>query len=202
MEGHGSLVGHQCRYRHLHGPCDVMSGSVGSLYDPIRVPFRTCAREGRHISHKIWIRMCPIGKARMHCVDIYIAAATWVSCRAETFCVSLYVLCWFLSLFFCLQGKSAASNLQMEATAYAETSLPTYKGTSCNPKAVCTEKNILTARILSHKILSEEIFFVDPFPLLCFERCYTLAKREGCLCGTAATIRFYPSTSILISLSL
>lgn len=50
------------------GPCDVMSGSVASLYDPIRVPFRTCAREGKHISHKIWIRMCPIGKTRMHCV--------------------------------------------------------------------------------------------------------------------------------------
>lgn len=58
------------------GPCDVMSGSVSSLYDPIRVPFRTCAVEGKHISHKIWIRMYPIGKARMYCVDAYVVAAT------------------------------------------------------------------------------------------------------------------------------
>jgi len=45
------------------------------------------------------------------------------------FCVSLNELSCFLVFVFILQSKSAASTLQVEATVYAETSLPTYKGT-------------------------------------------------------------------------
>jgi len=73
--------------------------------------------------------MYPIGKARMHCADAYVAAATSVSYTAQIFCVSLNVLGCFLVFVFHLQDKSAASTLQVQATVYAETSLPTYKGT-------------------------------------------------------------------------
>ena len=183
----------------LTGPCDVMSGSVASLYDPIRVPFRTCALEGKYISHKIWIRMYPIGKARMHCVDVLCCRCDLrflysrdISCSVE--CTEL-----FLTLCFSVfKAKVMLLLCRWRQRFTPKRHFPSYKDTwSCNPKGLCTEK-ILTARILSRKILSERICFVDPFPTLSFERCYTLAKREVCLCGIAATVCFTPSKSILI----
>jgi len=56
---------------------------------------------------------------------------------------------------------------------------PHIKALDVVTRKVCILKKILTARILSRKIFSEEIRLVDPFSPQSFERCYTLVKRGG-----------------------
>jgi len=178
-----------------------MSGSVASLYDPIRVPFRTCALEGKHISHKIWIRMYPSGKARMHRVDAYVAAATWV-CTAEIVCVSLNVPSCFLvfvflpSCFLVFVFLSSRQNLLLRPCRRRQRFTPKHryphiKTLDVTRKVCALKKNWLLASSVVKSCQKEFVCFVDPCPHLSFERCYILAKWVGCLC-VGLLLQFVP----------
>lgn len=151
------------------GPSDVMSGSVASLYDPIRVPFRTCALEGKHISHKIWIRMYPIGKARMHGVDASCC------CCLLSFLYSRVILCFvertelFLRLCFSIfKTEVLLLPCRWRQRFTPKHRYPHIKALDVVIRKVCVLKKILTARILSRRILSEGICLFRPLstPLL------------------------------------
>jgi hypothetical protein len=182
-----------------------MSDSVAPLYDPIRVPFRTCAREGKHISHKIWIRMYPIGKARMHCVvcKSCCCAFSILYSRDISCCGERTVSCFLFLYFFYLQGKSVASISEMESVVYPETLLPTYKGTLFhNPKCVCSWRKILTAGVLSRQFLlaylSEEYVLSTPFHLaLCMWLHWS--KRQTVGVRLLLQSGCFPSSNFLIS---